>query len=127
MRPLNTSLGPPRPEREVLIGKWVPSAKGDGRGRQFPSVPPAGCGKLRGARDAGPVSCRGRPLEAIADLVAPEALEAEQRSVEAAEIVRRHLTHGLNGAELAGIELRDDVASLGALGRQAHPDRAPIG
>src|SRR5262245_34031748 len=75
------------------------------------------------------VSPGGRrcPLEAVADLIRPAALEANQSLVETAEVFLGHLAHGFHRAELALIELLHDLAGFLALFGQADAHAAAVG
>src|SRR5207237_7814681 len=76
-----------------------------------------GCVTLAGA---------GVGLEAVADLVGPEALQTHQRLVQRLEVVERDLADGLDGAQLASVELLDRVTRLHALGGEADAHRAAV-
>src|SRR5262249_52990737 len=111
-------VGPARRKREVLLSERIPGLRTAGRWHF----------RLLGASEGGTprLAAGKRRLEAIADLVGPEALQATERPVDAPEILRRHLAHGFHGAELAAVEPLHDLARLRPFGRQADPHGAAI-
>src|SRR3954467_4159947 len=68
--------------------------------------------------------CAG--LEAVADLVGPEALEAHQGLVQALEIVVRDAADRLDRLGVLLVDAVDDLVHLGALLGQADAHRAPV-
>src|SRR5262245_58607028 len=84
-----------------------------------------GRGGCRGPRRSDTI--RSRTLEAEADLVRPIALETGEHLVQTTEIICRNLSHSLHRAELALIELADDLRGRPALGRERDADAAPVG
>src|SRR6185437_16070669 len=65
-------------------------------------------------------------LEAIQDLIGPEALEPVQRLVERGELVGVDAAHLLNGAHVLLVERLDDVAHLATLVGQLDAHRTAV-
>lgn len=66
-------------------------------------------------------------LQAVADLIRPEALQAHQGAIEPANIIMGDFTDRLDRAELALIEMMHDLAGCLALLGQADAHRAAVG
>src|SRR5689334_23771715 len=80
--------------------------------------PGTGPGRWRDAEGLG--------SETVADLIGPEALEADQGDVHAPEIVGRDAADMLDRDDVLVVEVGDDLVDLGALLGEADAHRAPV-
>ncbi len=76
---------------------------------------------------SGPASTGAKLLQAVADLVGPEALQPAEGAVQAVEVVVRDAADRGDRARVLVVELLHDVVNLAALVGQADPHGAAVG